>query len=1045
MKVPSMDIDYSFMSLASTLKMPTESTSENREGEAFGSTVTHLTTIERSNLHIKGFSNYEIEEVIKKLQERSVSISYGTILRDLQQTSDSLKEDLWTEVKNALGRTAGVLSKSELLASLVERANYFNEYVLQKATNHHYASFWPQKKSIVSLVGTWPERYSSEVSAIKKMWPELTINGDIKVDFSSTNSFFCRNNYREGADRQVLSYPTFFKLIKDIWFNAFECGDTECLNRVTHLMIAFIQRISDNDFDHEGSTREKRHESVIRDQFEWGLTAVSDIGALAFLLVTHPRMWTQKKEIVLQEMINRALESKVEQLAGYYCEWLESCVAHKDNEEDVAKDSQQIARKVASQTVFSVAGAIHHLDAIAAYIEEYSYKGLSDKKSRQISNGRYCDETTHQVLHPVFPPDHTEGDVVERIVNGLNKVFTTPDYQYLFGGTPEYKRLQIRKKWQRVIASVRKINWDKNNAVARKTIDATLARARSVRVIQQRLRHMADHYLSILAEQEKNRQSLVKQHFYQPGLVPQIDPDDQSVFYPASYYLLRKKAYSNLKQYKHSVESVIGTTIPFCATRAQIDQVLSCFNQLPIEESRYWRMSCEYAKSTVIPELIQDLSLSEAVRNHQDPQERQQKLITCKCMTCTICNVDTYLCQCASGIGRKLAEKVSIYKRKALYNSVEKCVSKYIQSTFCREIFDRHIPHEGKVQGQLTELPEENLLSFGRLKSLKRAYPEEYQEETCNDTIHYIGDVFVNDAEDGSTDGSECSYRSVCSYGSWRSREYSDNSECSDNSDWSEGYEKSHSSDFDTSRLNAHLSSGGELCRKRHVLRPSIMAARITLKIVSRVQHKLRKNWGKVGGMWKPEGEGENAVRHFYQSVGMPKSVVNGKNVAKWFAGHPPCKKKAVELLEKYPKISHLVDKETLEYRPRSFRKIRCEVVYHDLDKFQNHLSKLGFNVRSPRLPLFKSDHGLYLHKTFCLCCRINFGQPAELKQHLKIHQEKMEAIFAQIENSPPPVREGSALFVPDSDDNARAELPSGLHQQDANAQLEEQFTDLAV
>ena len=1036
-----MDIDYSFMSLASTLKMPTESTSENREGEAFGSTVTHLTTIERSNLHIKGFSNCEIEEVIKKLQERSVSISYGTVLRDLQQTSDSLKEDLWTEVKNALGRTAGVLSKSELLESLIERAKYHSEYVLRKATDDHYAGFWPQKKSIVSLVGKWPERYSSEVAAIIKMWPELTIYGDIKVDLSSTNSSFCRNSYYEGSDREVLSYPAFFKLIKDIWFKAFECGDTGCLNRVTHFMIVFIQVISDNDYDYKGSTREKRHASVIRDQFEWGLTAVSDIGALAFLLVTHPRMWTQKKEIVLQEMINRALESKVVQLAGYYCEWLESCAAHKDNEDNVAKDSQQIARKVASQTVFSVAGAMHHLEAIAAYIEEYSYKGLSNKKSRQISNGKYCDETTHQILHPVFPPDHTEGDVIERIVNGLNKVFTTPDYQYLFSGTPEYKNLQNRKKWQKVIASVRKSNWDRKNAVARKTIDAILEKARSVRVIEQRLRHMADQYLSIIAEQKKNRQSLVKQKFYQPGLVPQIDPDDQSVFYPASYYLLRKKACSNLKQYKHGVESVIGTMIPFCATRAQIDQVLNCFHQLPVEESRYWRMSCEYAKSTVIPELVQDLSLSEAVKNHQDAHERQQKLITCKCLTCTICNVDTYLCQCASGIGRKLSAKVSNYKSKALYNSVEKCVNEYIKSTFCQEVFDRHIPHEGKMQGQLTELPEESEVSIGRSNSLKRAFSEEYQGDACDDTMDYIDDVFVNDVEDGSTDGSECSYRSACSYGSLRSH----NSECSDSSDWSQGSGQSHSSDYDTSRLNAHLSFGGELCRKRHVLRPHIMASRVTMKIVSRVQYKLRKNRSTVGGMWKAEGEGANAVRHLYQSVGMPKCVVNSQNVAKWFAGHPPCKKKAVELLEKYPKISHLVDKETLEYRPRSFRKIRCEVVYHDLDKFQNHLSKLGFNVKSPRLPLHKLDRGLYLHKTFCLCCRINFGQPAELKQHLKIHQEKMEAIFTQIENSPPPVREGSALFVPDSDNNARAELLSGLHQQDVNAQLEELFTDLAV
>ena len=1016
-----MDIDYSFMSLSSTLKMPTDSALEKKQGEAFGGTVTQLTTLEKNDLLIKGFRNFEVKEAIKRLQERSVAISYDTILQDLQQTSESLREDLLAEVENILGRSAGILSKTELLQSLLERAEHRHQPALHRAMDDHYATLWPQKKCIDSLVGKWPRQYRSEAAVIVRMWPVLIINGDIKVDFSCATGDFCENSYREYSDKKVLSYPTFFKLIKDIWFNAMESGDTGCLNRVTHLLIVFIQLISDNDCEFNDSSREKRHESAIRDQFESGLKAVNDIGALAFFLVTHPRMWKLKKEIVLQELINRALVSEVENLAASYCEWLESSAAQNNSVEEVTQAGQKIARKVQSQKVVTVTRVIYHLDAIAAYMKKYRSKHSYSKKTREISFGSYCDETTFQILHPVLPPDHTDGDVVKRVVRGLNKVFTTPDYQHLFMGTPEYQSLQNRKKWKRVVGKVRESNWGKKNAAARIIINATLQKARAVRGIEQRLSRLVNRVVSIIADREYKRRALVKQQFHQPGFELQIDPDDQSVFYQASYYSLRKQVFRELKQHKHGVESVIGTTIPFLATCSQIDHVLRCFRQLPIEESRYWQMSCEYAKSTVIPELIQDLSSSKLAIGHQALQEKQKKFITCKCLSCTICNVDTYLCRCATGVGKKLSTKLSGYKSMALHKSVEKNVREYIKSTFCTADFDRYIPSETIEQDQSPELPRGDAVSIGQSNSLKRQYSDGHEEDVCVGFMDCIDND--NDAGSDSDGDMECSYGSADSV---RSR-------------------SSDGSDYDSLRLNAHLTRNGELCRKQHVLHPSVMASRVTNNIVFRIKERMREKSHDGATLWKAEAEGENAARHFYQSVGVPKGIVNRKNVAGWFAGHPPCKKKAVESLNKYRGIKHLVDKETLEFRPKSFKKIKCEVVYHDLDKFQEHLGKLGFNVKSPRLPLSKSDHGLYLHKTFCLCCRMNFGQPKELKKHLRGHQKKMEAVFAQIEKSPPAVRGDSALFLPDSKNNALAGLQLCLHQQGLNVQLEELFKGLAV
>ena len=203
-----------------------------------------------------------------------------------------------------------------------------------------------------------------------------------------------------------------------------------------------------------------------------------------------------------------------------------------------------------------------------------------------------------------------------------------------------------------------------------------------------------------------------------------------------------------------------------------------------------------------------------------------------------------------------------------------------------------------------------------------------------------------------------------------------------------------------------------------------------------------------IKALWQAEADGESAARHFYQSVGVPKWVINSKNVSTWFSGHPACKKKAVESLENYSSIKHLVDKESLEFHPKSFKKIQCQVVYHDLDKFQEHLGRLGFDVKSPRLPINKSDCGLYLHKTFCLCCRINFGQPKELKEHLKVHHQKMVAAFARIEASPlsePVSTTDNAGLSFDSESNAPAESRLPLQQRDLNVQMEKLFKELTA
>ena len=989
-----MDIDYSFMSLSSTLNMPPDPAAEKKEGAVFGGIVTQLTTLERNDLRIKGFRSVEIRAAIKRLQERSISISYDTLLQDLQQTSKSLKENMYAEFESMIDRAAGILSKVELVQALIRRGSYY-ESILHRAMDDHYATLWPQRKCIASLVDKWPQQYRSEAAAILRMWPVLTINGDIKVDFSSATNDFCQSNHQVGSDPKVLSYPTFFKLIKDIWFHAMKSDDAGCLNRVTHLLIVFTQLISDNDYGSRDVSREKRHNFAVLNQFEKGLKAVSDVDALAFFLVTDSSLWDLKKEIVLQELIDRALESEVEHLAGSYCEWLEGSAAQTNSEEELTQAGKQIARKIQSQKVITVTKEIYLLEAIAEYMIKYCDKYFFPaQKTKAISHGSYCDKSTFQLLHPVLPPDHAYDEVIERIVRGLNKIFTAPDNQHLFVGTPEYQKV------------------------------------RAVRVIEQRLSRMVNQVVSVIADREDKRRALVKQQFHQAGFEPQIDPDDQSVYYPASYYSLRKQALFALKQCKHAVESVIGTTIPFCATYSQISQTLRCFRQLPIEESRYWQMSSEYAKNTLIPELVQDLSLSEPAITHQALQEKLKKFITCKCLSCTICDVDVYLCRCPTGIGRKLSEKLSRYKSKALYDNVKKNVKKYVESDFCTADLDCHVPPETLKQLRSAKLPKDDAVSIDQLNDIIRECSEVHEDD--------VSDVSTDDdgeAASDSGDSIEWVYGSADSYGSGSWMYYSN--------DFSSQSSIGSSSDY--FKLNAHLTRNGTLCPKLHVLDLSATASKVTRNIVFRMKKEMIEKGADGATPWKAEAEGARAARDFYQTVGVPEFIINSNNVAEWFVSHPSCKKIAVEVLGEYAEIKHLIDKETLEFRPRSFKEISCEVVYHDLDNFQEHLGKVRFHDKSPGLPLNESDNGRYLHRTFCLCCRINFGQQKELKEHLKIHHEKMEATFAQIEKKNLTVRDDSMLLLPDSENNALADLQLRLHQQGLDVQLQELFKDLAV
>ena len=199
------------------------------------------------------------------------------------------------------------------------------------------------------------------------------------------------------------------------------------------------------------------------------------------------------------------------------------------------------------------------------------------------------------------------------------------------------------------------------------------------------------------------------------------------------------------------------------------------------------------------------------------------------------------------------------------------------------------------------------------------------------------------------------------------------------------------------------------------------------------------------------EPAGARAARHFYRAIGLPKSAIHQPDGArKWFVQHPDRKEEALQLLENYPTLKPLINRETLAFQPKSFHKIKCHVVYHDLDEFQQHLAKLRPATRYPKLPLISGARGLYLHKTFCLCCRINFGHHKELKQHLETHHKKMMAVFEEIGQLPPQPPAASPMdnpeqFLQEATNKELAASQLRLYQRDTDRQMAKRFWNLQV
>ena len=875
--------------------MPVTDSHENLAPAAghFHSRNTLIQPLELQNLKIRGYSQQEIEAAEKTLRQRSTSPTYEAISHFLDSGSCFDKYLLFKQMYEAINQILGVQGKVRAAEILKEAALLLNNNAV-KELEQHYASLWPDIERIRTIVNRWPDALTEQAEYIKEYWPKLIVKGNMVFNFDSTSSI-CSNDCGFN-DPSPLGYLAFFRLIKDIWFDAINTNNTCAINRVSHLLISFTQAISDNTIKVEGSSRKEQFDNAIQRELKKGISSIHDIGAFAFLLVTNPTLWRDHKNETFKLMISRAFNSKADKLVPLYSQWQNP------------DQNNQACKTVETEVIPKIAITLHYFESIYGHLIRWRSKDFCRNRtlSEEIASGKYFDSTTKKLRNPIQVSDWKTLPILPEIQEILSEFYANPSHQKLFLGTEEFKAYQ---KEQRRLKT----------------------RQRFTKAIKLTTRQI-----------NKEKADRIKKEFKEQGFAARQDSQG-NISYGESYYKQRKRYISYLKEQKLAVEQQIGVPIPFKVTAAQLNQTLDVFDELPTTEQRYWKMSRAYAQSTAIPELLADLTLTQdsgpaemLAHEHENLKEQQSKFITCCCSECTICEATRYLCECGDGLNQRVAKRENKQRDGILKKNIIKSVKAYYSKNFCTE--GTPVPEKDKQ----TAIP--------LAQTQNRSKRQHTQLSGYSDNISLSRSAKIPPYEHTLDDGSQC--------------------------------EKKH--------------------------RPDFVIDGYQHKLITKVLHKKvyapEKAQRRHQRSAEPAGQQKynQVLRQLYKHhVDNPLSRISTMKILDWFNKNPEQADAAVNDLQGRPQlVKSLFKPGTLEFAtPKTLQAIPCQVIYHDIESFNKHLHALATKKNNNFVPLDnKKVKGLYLHKTFCLACRTNFGQMRELQAHLQeTHQAFMDKTFASI------------------------------------------------
>lgn len=347
------------------------------------------------------------------------------------------------------------------------------------------------------------------------------------------------------------------------------------------------------------------------------IPSAADIGSTALACAVLPYKWDQHKADLQNEATRRVFNTnktlQTNFLIQKYPEWI--------------KSRQTVAQEATEKFLEGSNALFNFIHSIVKALRKRksTFSWYSDNEKYAIEHGEYFDNHTG-FLNGGFNFSNEVNPFTE---SQLNAFYTNDKNQHLLLGTKEYEaflqKQKIKDKWNKLTTRI--INQKR---------DERLARAKAI-----------------------------KQGFTNDG-----------INFGKLYYETRREQKNQFIQNIKEVEAITGLTIDFEVTPQHLNAILEEYENLSLEDKRFWRMKRDYIKSTIIPEIIKDLSLSDEALSYEDFQEKATAFITCKCSECTICISSRYDCHCINGLSARLAKNESFYKRISQIKSITSTLNK---------------------------------------------------------------------------------------------------------------------------------------------------------------------------------------------------------------------------------------------------------------------------------------------------------------------------------------------------------------------------------
>ena len=312
-----------------------------------------------------------------------------------------------------------LLAQLRVANHLAKRAQQDEKRILREL-DEHYGAMMPTEKQVEAILKKWPQSLREEAQAITRSYPDFKV-GELMGNLKKNEVF----SQFGGGNLSQIGYLPFFRLLKDMYFKAFNEKDSNLKERLATILVLFAQKNAESK-----SSNELFHKAL-GNVLKKDKTALSDIGETAFATAVLPYKWKEHKSSLQKEAGRRALNKSdnQEKLNKAYGNW--------------KKAPTKLVDSVNQELLRPSTASFNFLESIVGYLIQHKSKSSWRKDDKErVAFGDYKDDVTHLLKHERVKKKEENPHTATL----LEEYYEAPGRQRDLLGTEDYAKYQYKQK-----------------------------------------------------------------------------------------------------------------------------------------------------------------------------------------------------------------------------------------------------------------------------------------------------------------------------------------------------------------------------------------------------------------------------------------------------------------------------------------------------------------------------------------------------------------------------------------------------------------------